>query len=82
MSAESLAEAAIRRTGVKGVLNSWLSIARNWSLARLAPSAKSFASRKSSSFLFLSSISVHVPNHLTIRPASSLTSSPRTRNQR
>ena len=45
-------------------------------------SNRAWLRRASSSALFMSSMSVHVPNHLTIRPASSRTGNARPRNQR
>ena len=65
-----------------GVRISWLTLARNSLLARLAASAASLARRSASSVRFWSSMSVMVPSHLTTWPDSSRTGRPRLLNQR
>ena len=65
-----------------GVRISWLTLARNSSLARFADSAASLARRNSSSASLPSVMSVQVPNHLKMPPSLSRIGTPRVLNQR
>ncbi len=65
-----------------GVRISWLMLARNSLLARLAASAASLALWNASAARFWSSMSVQAPNHFTTRPVWSRTGTARSRCQR